>query len=129
MAIIANKIFPGYLDRYLARHGYDAQQTNEPADPARPNNLWKPLDRDFGAHGRFDDRAYSHSTQLAITTHRGRFAFPVAAIAAGGFAIMYTIRRWNSMRSWSGLARMALRQPSKLPAQVIPFVFSKLARR
>src|SRR5206468_2018892 len=62
-AIAANKFFPGYLDRYLARNGYDAQQTDEPADPQRPDNLWKPLPRDFGAHGRFDDRAHTRSVQ------------------------------------------------------------------
>ncbi len=32
-AIIGNKLFPGYLDRDLARNGFDAPQTNEPADP------------------------------------------------------------------------------------------------
>src|SRR5207249_6430224 len=82
-AIVANKIFPGYLDRYLARHGYDSQQTNEPADVNRPNNLWSPLPRDFGAHGRFDTRAHTRSAQLWLTTHRGWFA-AAAAIAAGG---------------------------------------------
>jgi short-subunit dehydrogenase len=127
-AIIANKIFPGYLDRYLARHGYDAQQTNEPADRSRPNNLWKPLNRDFGAHGRFDDRAHSRSAQLAIATHRGWFAIALGAIAAGA-AVVYTIKPWNSMRSLSDLARMVSRQRSKLPAQVIPFVSSKRAKQ
>src|SRR5438132_5868469 len=39
-AIIANKIFPGYLDRYLAKYGYDAQQTGETDSHTRPNNLW-----------------------------------------------------------------------------------------
>src|SRR5439155_15636709 len=48
-AILANKIFPGYLDRYLAKHGYEAQQTDERANPNRPNNLWRPLPQDFGA--------------------------------------------------------------------------------
>ena len=64
-AIVGNKVFPGYLDRYLGRHGYDAQQTNEPADPNRPNNLWKPLQHDFGAHGRFDTRAHTRSAPFA----------------------------------------------------------------
>jgi short-subunit dehydrogenase len=60
-AVIANKIFPGYLDRYLAKYGYDAQQTDERDDHARSSNLWKPVAADFGAHGRFDDRARDHS--------------------------------------------------------------------
>ena len=41
-AIVGNKLAPGLLDRYLARTGYDAQQTDEPEDPDRPDNLWEP---------------------------------------------------------------------------------------
>jgi NAD(P)-dependent dehydrogenase (short-subunit alcohol dehydrogenase family) len=62
-AIWGNKIAPGLLDRYLARTGYDAQQTDEPADPYRPDNLWRPLPGDHGAHGRFGSRS-SHSSPL-----------------------------------------------------------------
>ena len=59
MAIVGDKIAPGLGDRYLARTGYDSQQTNEPEDPSRPDNLWNPVDdeHDFGSHGRFDARA------------------------------------------------------------------------
>ncbi|APR87886.1 Short-chain dehydrogenase/reductase SDR [Minicystis rosea] len=70
-AILGNKVMPGLLDRYLARVGYTAQQTDEPADPHRPDNLWQPVPRDFGAHGRFDDRAKPSSTQLWLDLHRG----------------------------------------------------------
>jgi short-subunit dehydrogenase len=38
-AIMGNKIFPGFLDRYLAKHGFDVQQTHEPADPHRPEQF------------------------------------------------------------------------------------------
>lgn len=63
VAIVGNSIAPGLADRYLARTGYAAQQTREPEDPDRPHNLWEPVDstRDFGAHGRFDDRALDKS--------------------------------------------------------------------
>jgi len=37
-AIVGNKVAPGLLDHYLARTGYESQQTDEPADPNRPNN-------------------------------------------------------------------------------------------
>jgi NADP-dependent 3-hydroxy acid dehydrogenase YdfG len=56
-AILGNKIMPGYLDRYLAKNGYDAQQTNEPENPGRPYNLWEPVEGDFGANGEFDERS------------------------------------------------------------------------
>src|SRR5699024_3101075 len=41
--IIGNKVLPGYLDHHLARTGYKGQQTNEPEDPGRKDNLWEPL--------------------------------------------------------------------------------------
>src|SRR5579871_3199013 len=43
-AIIGNKIVPRLLDHYLGKTGYSAQQTSEPADPNRPDNLWQPVD-------------------------------------------------------------------------------------
>ena len=62
-AIVGNKIAPAALDHYLAHNCYAAQQTNEPEDPNRPNNLWEPVDaeRDHGTHGTFDERASSWS--------------------------------------------------------------------
>ena len=42
-AIVGNKLAPSFADRYLARHGYDAQQHDGPEDPNRPNNLWHPV--------------------------------------------------------------------------------------
>ncbi len=69
-AILANRVAPGLLDRYLGSTGYDAQQTNEPEDPNRPDNLWQPVPGDHGAHGAFGDRATDHSPQLWAATHR-----------------------------------------------------------
>jgi NAD(P)-dependent dehydrogenase (short-subunit alcohol dehydrogenase family) len=69
--IVGDKIAPGLLDRYLARNGYEAQQTDEPDDPDRPHNLWDPVPGDHGVHGSFDHRANDHSLQLWTTTHRG----------------------------------------------------------
>jgi NAD(P)-dependent dehydrogenase (short-subunit alcohol dehydrogenase family) len=73
-AIVGNKIAPALLDRYLARTGYESQQTDEPADPNSPNNLWEPVPGDHGAHGVFDDRSSGHSLQLWVNTHRGLLA-------------------------------------------------------
>jgi NAD(P)-dependent dehydrogenase (short-subunit alcohol dehydrogenase family) len=82
-AILGDKLAPGLLDRYLARNGFEAQQTDEPDDPGGPHNLWEPLPGDHGAHGRFDGRASDRSLQLWATTHRGWLAFTgaVAALA------------------------------------------------
>lgn len=70
-AILGNKIIPGLLDRYLAKTGYSSQQTCEPRDPNRPDNLWNPVAGDFGAHGPFDARARARSTELWLSLHRG----------------------------------------------------------
>ena len=56
-AIIGNMIIPGWIDGYLARHGYRGEMTSQAALEGRPDNLYDPVDTDPGAHGRFDDRA------------------------------------------------------------------------
>ena len=84
-AIFGNKIAPEFADWVLSRTGYKSQQTQQPADPNRPNNLWEPLDQDVdhGTHGRFDDRASSKSPQLFATTHRLLMsALGIGAVAA-----------------------------------------------
>ncbi|MFI0720804.1 SDR family oxidoreductase [Streptomyces sp. NPDC021224] len=89
--ILGNKVAAGLLDRYLARTGYDSQQTAEPAPPNRPHNLWQPLDRagghDFGAHGAFDDRSHARSPQARAARHpRLGLAAAAAAVALGAAA-------------------------------------------
>jgi NAD(P)-dependent dehydrogenase (short-subunit alcohol dehydrogenase family) len=82
--LIADKLAPGLLDRYLARTGYDSQQTQQPRDPRQPRNLWEPADDDvdFGAHGAFDDRSTRRSPQVWASQHHGL----LAALAGAGLA-------------------------------------------
>jgi hypothetical protein len=65
-AIVGNNLAPGVADRYLARFGYESQQTEEAEDPGRPDNLWEPVAGGHGAHGRFDARARSHNDSSAF---------------------------------------------------------------
>ena len=69
IAIWGNKVAAGLADRYLARTGFESQQTDQPADPLRPDNLWKPLAGDHGAHGRFGDRSWRSSEQTWLNEH------------------------------------------------------------
>ncbi len=95
-AIWGTKFAPGLLDRYLARTGYQGQQTGEPADPHRPNNLWEPVDgadADRGAHGAFDDRARTGSTELWATEHQEWLLASAAGIA--GIAGIAALARRN----------------------------------
>jgi len=88
-AIVANKIAPGLLDRYLARTGYDSQQYDGAEDPNRPNNLWHPVPGDHGAHGAFDARASDSSPQLWTTEHRGWIATAVVALGISGLIALF----------------------------------------
>src|SRR5947207_1444162 len=92
-AIWGDKIASGLLDRYLARTGYDSQQTNEPADPDRQDNLWYPLSGDHGAHGRFESRTSRISIQTWANEHLGA----LAGVALGSVALMWGARRWLSV--------------------------------
>jgi hypothetical protein len=69
-AIWGNVFFPSYADRYLARNGYDTQQTNEPDDPLRPNNLLTSVNGNFGAHGRFDAVAIKNDFFFTLIKYR-----------------------------------------------------------
>ncbi len=80
--IIAQKLWPGFLDRYLGRTGYDTQQTEQPEDPNRPDNLFTPVPFDLDAHGSFDDRSHARSAQWWVTKHRTTLA------AAGAAAVV-----------------------------------------
>jgi hypothetical protein len=82
-AILANKLVPGMLDRYLASAGYSGQLTDEPADPSQPDNLFEPVPGDPGTHGHFDSRASGKSLQLWATKHRS--ALLAASLTAAGF--------------------------------------------
>jgi short-subunit dehydrogenase len=74
--IFGNKFFPGLGDWYLSRSGFKSQQTDEIEDPKRPDNLWKSVDGDFSARGRFDKQAKSKIPYLWVQTHlRPRWVF------------------------------------------------------
>lgn len=97
-AIVGNKIAPRLLDRYLGHTGYKSQQTSEPEDASRPDNLWKPVDadRDFGAHGTFDARARSFSVQLWTDL---RWKQIVAGIGLSAVAIGFLVQAFRQSES------------------------------
>jgi NAD(P)-dependent dehydrogenase (short-subunit alcohol dehydrogenase family) len=95
--LTANKVAPALLDRYLARTGYQAQQTSQPDEPGRPDNLLQPVDgpagTDHGAHGSFDARSHSRSAQLWISQHPAAAALVACGTAAAGAAVALAGRR------------------------------------
>ena len=96
--ILAQKFAAPLLDRYLARTGYDSQQTSEQVSPDRPDNLWEPVDgppgTDHGAHGAFDSRSHDRSPQLWMSQH-ARLVSGMAALAAGAAAVAVGFGRWR----------------------------------
>jgi short-subunit dehydrogenase len=85
-AIVGNKVVPGYVDRVLAKTGYDGQMTSEREDPNRRDNLWQPLAGDYGAHGRFGAQSKSFSTAAWASLHKGAVAASLLVAAAALWA-------------------------------------------
>ncbi|MBV8121533.1 MAG: SDR family oxidoreductase [Alphaproteobacteria bacterium] len=88
MTILANKLAPGLLDRYLARSGYSGQLTDEPVPSDAPANLFITADGDFGAHGRFDSRALPVSYQAIASRHRGALMIGLLGLGCIGLALL-----------------------------------------
>ncbi|MFD8607764.1 SDR family oxidoreductase [Streptomyces sp. NPDC059631] len=95
----ANRLAPALLDRYLARTGFDSQQTGR-RPPTGVSNLFEPLDRteggdqgDRGAHGVFDDRAHGRSAEAALARHPALVASVFALGAAGAVTARAALHR------------------------------------
>jgi short-subunit dehydrogenase len=72
-AILANRIAPGWIDRYLAKAGYEGQLADELLEPDAAGNLFEPVPGDYGAHGRFDDQSRTGSLEMFTDRHRDAF--------------------------------------------------------
>ena len=88
-AIVADKIAPGLLDHFLASTGYESQQYDGKEDPNRPDNLWRPVPGDHGAHGAFDARASSCSPQLWTSEHRTWLMAGMVVLAISGLVALF----------------------------------------
>lgn len=92
-AIVANKIAPGLLDRYLADVGYSGQLTEERQSENAPANLFTTVDADVAAHGRFDEVATSYSGEMMVSEYRGYAAVALAGLFAFGLGKWFSRRR------------------------------------
>jgi NADP-dependent 3-hydroxy acid dehydrogenase YdfG len=84
VTILGSRLTPGIIgDRYLARTGFDSQQTPDPVDEHRRETdyLFSPVRGDHGAHGPFADEAKPRSAQVWLAEHR-------AVVAAGAGAVV-----------------------------------------
>ncbi|TWF81990.1 short-subunit dehydrogenase [Pseudonocardia hierapolitana] len=110
--ILANRMAPWLLDRYLARTAVPGQEDPAHDPPSSRTNTWQPPAGDLGAHGEFDDEAHAHSPQAWLTRHRAVALVGGLALAAGAgaaalrvpaprrpFASRGSVRR-RSRRGW-----------------------------
>ncbi|SAL86382.1 short chain dehydrogenase [Caballeronia choica] len=94
-AILANRVAPALIDRYLASAGYRGQLTDEPLPEDAPANLYEPVPGDYGAHGRFDDQARPRSWEMFTDRHRSAF-WLLAGIGVAGCVSLLARGRRNS---------------------------------
>lgn len=83
-AILANRIAPGLIDRYLATAGYTGQLTDETEPADAPSNLFQPVPGDYGAHGRFDAQARDRSWEVFTSRHRNAMWATIGVAAVLG---------------------------------------------
>ncbi|MFZ0528756.1 MAG: SDR family oxidoreductase [Xanthobacteraceae bacterium] len=83
-AILGGMVLPAFLDRYLAKNVYDAQETKTPVSPSRQDNLMTPVAGIHRVRGRFGDEAAS--SVVAVPGPLARF-LPVAASALIGLSL------------------------------------------
>ncbi len=91
-AILADLVARGLVDRYLARAGYRGQLTDEVQPPDTPDNLYRPVSRDVGAHGRFDREAHANGAPMLFTPRH-------VGLAAGGLAALVWLAA-RAARHW-----------------------------
>jgi len=89
-SVVAERLDSSLLDRYIADTAWDGALAG-PEAPDHEDNFWAPVDRDHGAHGRFDAEARSHSWQLWTNLHRRLVAS--LAIAVGSALAAYKMSR------------------------------------
>jgi hypothetical protein len=93
-AILAQKVVPGLLDRYLGKTGYKSQEiAGEPGDPNAPNNLYDYVPGVHSARGKFDDRSKRTSAEVFLSLHREWFALGAFALIGLGGALLAGRRR------------------------------------
>ena len=85
--ILANRLAPSLLDRYLGRTGVSGQLTDEDG-PRLGSNVDTPRDDDVdaGAHGMFDQQAHPHDPWSWASMHRSALGAGAGAVVAAAVA-------------------------------------------
>jgi NAD(P)-dependent dehydrogenase (short-subunit alcohol dehydrogenase family) len=101
-AILADKLAPALVDRYLATVGYESQQSDELAKMDRPSNLFDSVPGDFAAHGSFDAVAKRHSAHFWALRHRRLITGAVLIALGASLALRNRDDRGSDRRRIAG---------------------------
>jgi NAD(P)-dependent dehydrogenase (short-subunit alcohol dehydrogenase family) len=86
--VIGNSVWPGLLDRFLARRAVAGQQTDRAVAPDRPDNLWRPVGSLHRTRGSFSGEAAKGAVLVPAPLARlGTVAAGAAAFFALGAAL------------------------------------------
>jgi short-subunit dehydrogenase len=80
-AIVATRLSGTLSDWLTAKVAWEGQQTGE-LELTRPDNLFEPVSGEYGARGRFGERARTVIPQLWLAMHRRCLGWVVIGIAA-----------------------------------------------
>ena len=83
-SILGNMLFPGMLDKLLAKQAYSGQMTDEPESPSRPDYLYEPVENLHRTHGRFSENAKNKA--ISVDSHI--VGITVLALAGLGIAAL-----------------------------------------
>jgi NAD(P)-dependent dehydrogenase (short-subunit alcohol dehydrogenase family) len=88
--ILGERLAPKVADFYLARTGVSGQQTSQDL-PRLGSNVEEPRDEeaDQGAHGPFDDKAYSRDPVTWLSMHRRKVLSGIGVSALVGAAALH----------------------------------------
>lgn len=91
--ILGQRLAPRVLDYQLGRSGRSEQARDAPAPVA--GNLFQAMDeqRDYGAHGEFDDESYERSIQQELNQRRAALAAGASVAAGTVFLLWRGLRR------------------------------------
>jgi NAD(P)-dependent dehydrogenase (short-subunit alcohol dehydrogenase family) len=93
-SVVAERLGSSMLDYYIADAAWNGA-LEETAAVQRQDNFWRPVERDAGAHGRFDAEARSRSWQLWANINRRL----IATVAIGAGVLMaYATHRQRQLR-------------------------------
>jgi hypothetical protein len=98
--ILGNMVLPEFLDRYLARAAFEAQETRVPVAPGRRDNLMTPVHQLHRTRGSFGSEATDRAitaqgvaARLAPVIAGGALLFSLGLLARAGAARLPPIRR------------------------------------